>query len=46
VSLAVTLSAGAVVTGSPMYLAVPLIAAACHAVAVIILWTEVRPLSA
>jgi hypothetical protein len=44
VSLAVTMSAGAIATGGPMYLTVPLLAAACYAVAVGILWWEVSAL--
>lgn len=44
VSLAVVMCAGALVTGGPMYAAVPLLAAGCYAVAVGVLWAEVRPL--
>jgi hypothetical protein len=44
VSLAVTMCVGAIVTGGPMYLAVPWLAAACYAIAIGILWTEVAAL--
>jgi hypothetical protein len=42
VSLAVVMSAGAIVTGGPMYALVPVLAVACYAVSVGILWTEVK----
>lgn len=44
VSLAVVMCTGALVTGGPMYGTVPLLAAACYAVAVAMLWTETRAL--
>jgi hypothetical protein len=44
VSLAVVMCAGAPVAGGPMYTLVPILAAACYAVAVGILWTEVKAL--
>jgi hypothetical protein len=44
VSLAVTMCVGAIVTGGPMYLTVPWLAAACYAIAIGILWTEVAAL--
>ena len=46
VSVAVVLSVAVLLRGSPLYLTVPLLTAACYAVAVIILWLEVRPLVA
>jgi hypothetical protein len=42
VSLALVMSVGAIATGGPMYALVPVLAAACYAVAVGILWTEVK----
>ena len=42
-SLAVVMSVGALVSGGPMFLTVPLLAAGCYAVAVGILWLEIRP---
>ena len=44
VSLAVVMCGGAIVTGGPMTTLVPLLASGCYAVAVGILWTEVRAL--
>lgn len=44
VSIAVVLSVGALVTGGPMYSAVPLLAAGCYAVAVAMLLAEIAPL--
>ena len=46
VSLALVMCGGALVTGGPMYALVPVLAAGCYAVAVVILWTEVRPFGA
>lgn len=44
VSLAVVMCVGALVTGGAMYATVPILAAACYAVAVAILWMEIRSL--
>jgi hypothetical protein len=44
VSLALVTCVGALVTGGPMTTLVPLLAAGCYAVAVGVLWTEVRAL--
>jgi hypothetical protein len=41
VSLAVVMCVGAIISGGPMYLAVPLLAAGCYAIAVGLLLTEV-----
>lgn len=46
VSIAVVMSVGALVTGGPMYLWVPLLAAACYLVAVTMLVAETAPLRA
>ncbi len=42
VSLAVVMCAGVLVTGGPMFTLVPLLSAGCYAVAVGILWSEIR----
>jgi len=44
ISTCVVLSGAAIVTRGPLYHQVPVIAAACYAIAVIILWSEVRRL--
>jgi hypothetical protein len=44
VSLAVVMCVGALATGGPMYALVPVLAAVCYAVAVTLLWTEVKAL--
>lgn len=44
VSVAVVMCVGVLVTGGPMYSLVPLLAAACYAVAVMILWREITSL--
>lgn len=44
ISLAVVMCAGALVTGGAMYATVPILAAACYAVAVLMLWMETRAL--
>ncbi len=44
VSLGVVLSAGAIITGSAMYLVVPIVAAACYLVAAVMLAMEVTVL--
>lgn len=46
IAVAVVLSTAAIVTGQSLYAIAPLVAAACYAVAVGLLWQEVRALGA
>lgn len=45
VAVAVVLSAAAIAAGQPLYTTAPLVAAACYAVAIALLWQEVRGLA-